>query len=145
MAGKSHWFEGQILNHIFRTTAFSQPTTLYIALFTAAPTDDFVSGTPTGTEVTGGSYARLAISTADANWRYTAGSGATAGKVDNIDVLTFNPNPSAGWGTVTHFAIVDTASGNCNLLYWAALTTPKTINTGDTVSFAQYALAISED
>jgi hypothetical protein len=142
MAGKSHWFEGQLLNHVFRTTAYTQPTTLYIALFTAAPTDDFVSGTPTGTEVSGGSYARLAFSTADANWRYTAGSGATAGKVDNIDVLTWGTNPTAGWGTV---AIVDAASGNCNLLYWAALTTQKTINTGDTVSFAQYALAISED
>ena len=145
MAGKSHWFEGQLLNHIFRTTAFTQPTTLYVALFTAAPTDDFVSGTPTGTEVTGGSYARLSLATLDADWTYTAGSGATAGKVDNTNVLTWGTNPTAGWGNVTHFAIVDAASGTCNLLYYAALSSSKTINSGDTVSFAAHALTISED
>ena len=55
MAGKTHWFETQLLNHVFRTTAFTQPTTLYLALFTAAPNDDHTSGVPTGTEVTIGS------------------------------------------------------------------------------------------
>jgi hypothetical protein len=145
MAAKSHWFEGQLLNHIFRTTAFAQPGNLYLALFTAAPSDDFVSGTPTGTEVTGGSYARALVGTLDADWTYTAGNGATAGKVVNTNAITFSPNPTAGWGVVTHFAIVDAASGNCNLLYWAALTASKTINSGDTVSFAAGALSISED
>ena len=143
MAGKSHWLETQILNHLMRTTALAQFGTVYVALFTAAPTDDFTSGVPTGTEVSGGSYARASVGTLDADWSLTAGSGATAGKVANAAAINF-ATPTAGWGTVTHFAVMDALTGG-NLLFWAPLTTSKTINSGDTVSFAIGALTYSED
>lgn len=94
---------------------------VYVALFTAAPSD---SGG--GTEVSGGSYARVAVAPADANW---SAPDATGGLTDNVAAITF-PAPTANWGQATHFGIFDRATGG-NLLIWGALTTPKTINNGD--------------
>ena len=136
MAGKSNYLEGAFLNHLLRTTALTQPTNVYVGLYTAAPTD--AGG---GTEVTGNGYARAAISRADASWSAPAGTPrATA----NAATVTFSPNPSATWGVVTHFGIFDALTTG-NLLYWAALGTSKTINSGDVVSFAAAAISITED
>ena len=53
MAGsKSDYLENEILDHVLGGADYSRPATVYIALYTAAPTD--AGG---GTEVTGGSYA----------------------------------------------------------------------------------------
>lgn len=89
MAGKTAYLEGQILNLLFRTQAAWKPTGIYVALFTAAPSD--AGG---GTEVTGGSYARVAISQLDANWTAPAGTPRAS---TNVNAVTF-PTPSANWG-----------------------------------------------
>lgn len=94
---------------------------LFIALFTAAPSD---SGG--GTEVTGGAYARVAVAPADANW---TGASATDGLTDNAADITF-PAPTANWGSITHFAIMDRLTGG-NYLFHGALGTAKTVNNGD--------------
>lgn len=94
---------------------------VYVALFTSATADD-----STGTEVSGGSYARVAVAPADANW---SGASATDGLTDNVAAVTF-PSPSANWGVVTHVAIMDRASGG-KMLAHGALTTSKTVNNGD--------------
>lgn len=94
---------------------------VYVALFTAAPSD--AGG---GTEVSGGSYARVAVAPADANW---SAPDATGGLTDNVAAITF-PTPTANWGQVTYFAIFDRATGG-NMLIWGALTQAKTINNGD--------------
>lgn len=121
MSAMSDFLEVEIRKHIFRTGSYTKPTVLAVGLFTAAPSD--AGG---GTEVTGGSYARVQRDPLDANW--TAAS-ATDGLTDNAAALTF-PTPSANWGTVTHFGIFDATSAG-NLLIWGALTNPKTINNGD--------------
>jgi hypothetical protein len=94
---------------------------LYVALFTAAPSD--AGG---GTEVSGGGYARVAVQPLDANW--TAAS-PTDGLTDNAADIVF-PAPTANWGSISHFAIFDRASGG-NMLLHGALTTAKTVNNGD--------------
>lgn len=118
---------------------------LYAALLTAAPAD---SGG--GTEVSGGSYARVAVNSTLANWAgtqsaaSTVASSGTGGQTSNNASITF-PAPSANWGVATHFGIYDSPSGG-NLLYWAALTNAKTINNGDPApSFAAAALTVTED
>lgn len=121
MSAMSDYLEGQIRAHIFRTASFTKPTVLGIALFTAAPSD---SGG--GTEVTGGSYARVDRPPLDANWN---AASSTDGLTDNAADIVF-PAPTANWGLVTHFAIFDAISGG-NLLFWGALTASKTINNGD--------------
>jgi len=141
-AQASDYLENKIVDHLFRTGAFAKPTGLFVALFTAAPSD--LGG---GTEVAGGSYARVNLAPLDTNWKATQGgtSGASAGTgglTSNAVAITF-PAPTANWGTVTHFAIFDAASGG-NLLIWDALTAPRTVLSGDPApAFAVDALTIT--
>lgn len=141
MSAMSDYMENKLVDHIFRATAYTAPATLYIGLLTAAPSD---SGG--GTEVTGGSYARASVTPSVANFKSTNGttsgaSSGTGGLTSNANSITF-ATPSAGWGTVTHFGIYD-ASTTGNLLFWGSLGTSKTINSGDTVSFAADALTVT--
>lgn len=130
MSALSNYLENELIDHLFRARAFTAPTEHYIALFTAAPSD---SGG--GTEVTGGSYARVNVTPGFAEWEGTGGettdvdSAGTGGATQNRNAITF-PAPTADWGQATHFGIFDASSGG-NLLLHGALTTPKTVNNGD--------------
>lgn len=112
-------------------TGKSPSATRYVALYTAAPSD---SGG--GTEVSGGSYARK--STAAADW-----NSAASGSSSNANAITF-ATASGSWGTVTHYAVFDAVTAG-NMLFWNALTTSKTVGSGDTASFAAGALVHTED
>ena len=121
MSAMSDYLEGQIIDHLFRTSTFGKPAAIYLALFTAAPSD---SGG--GTEASGGSYARTQVTQADANWNApTAGDGLT----DNVSDITF-PTPTANWGTIVAFGIFDASTAG-NLLIHGSLGTSKTVNNGD--------------
>jgi hypothetical protein len=129
MSAMSDYLENKSVDHLFRTSSFTKPTVLAVALYTAAPGE-----TGGGTEVTGGAYARVENNPLDANWNATQGgttgdSSGTGGLTDNAGIITF-PTPTANWGVVTHFAILDAATAG-NFLLYGALTDPKTINDGD--------------
>lgn len=131
MTSMSNYFENKLIDHVFRGVAYTAPAALYVALFTAAPSD---SGG--GTEVTGGAYARVNLAPSTTNWAATNGattttnpSSGTTGTTSNNSVVTF-PTPTANWGTVTHAAIFDASTAG-NMLTWAALSASKTINNGD--------------
>ena len=109
----SDYLETKVLDHVFAGTAYTAPATLYIALFTAAPSD---SGG--GTEVSGGGYARQTIA-------FTTSGDTTS----NNAAIEF-PTATANYGTVTHVGVYDASSAG-NLMAWAALTSSKTIETGD--------------
>src|SRR5678816_4292078 len=111
MANMSDYLEVQLRAHLFRTASFTKPTVLGVALFTAAPSD---SGG--GTEVTGGSYARVNVPPLDANW---SAPDSTGGLTDNVAAITF-ATASASWGVITHFAIFDASTAG-NMLIWGAL------------------------
>jgi len=121
MSAASDYLEVEIRKHIYRTGSFTKPTVLAHALYTAAPGE--AGG---GTEVAGGSYARVDRPPLDANW--TAAS-ATDGLTDNAADITF-PAPTADWGQITHFAQLDALTAG-NFLIYGALTTPKTVNASD--------------
>jgi hypothetical protein len=131
VAGFSDLLEQKLLDHIFTDPAYTPPATLYVGLYTAAPTD--AGG---GTEVTGGSYARVATAAAD----WSAASGTAPAQKTNTATLTF-PTATASWGVVTHFGIFDASTAG-NLLIWDALSASKTIDIGDTPSFAASALVM---
>ena len=109
----SDYLETKVLDHVFGGTSYTAPTTLYVALFTAAPSD---SGG--GTEVSGGAYARQTIA-------FTTSGDTTS----NNAAIEF-PTATANYGTVTHVGVYDASSAG-NLMAWAALTSSKTIETGD--------------
>ena len=116
MAEMSNYLENALLNGTLNGTTYTAPTTVYVSLWTSNPNDD-----GSGTEVSGGSYVRTAVSFATA-------SGTTGLVATDADV-TF-PTATAGWGTVGWIGINDDAAGG-NLLYHSALDTAKTIDSGD--------------
>lgn len=109
----SNTFETTVLTWVFTTGSATRPTAWHIALYTSAPSD-----TGGGTEVSGGGYGRQAVT-------FTI-SGNTASNNAAIEWDT----ATSGYGTVTHVGVFDAASGG-NLIAYAALTTSKTIDTGD--------------
>lgn len=129
MAGASDYLENELLDHILSVGSYTAPT-IYVGLYTAAPSD--AGG---GTEVSGGSYARV-----DASSAFGAASGGSSA---NTGAITF-PEATGSWGTVTHYGIFD-ASTSGNLLIWGALDASKAVASGDTVSFAIGDLTITLD
>jgi hypothetical protein len=155
MAAMTDYLENKLIDWFFRAQAIgitgataaagTGPTSLYFGLLTAAPSD-----TGGGTEVSGGSYARVTVASSLANYAGTQSSGSTAassgsgGLTSNNGTITF-PAPSANWGSVTHFGVFDASSGG-NLLIHGALTVAKTINNGDAApSFAAAAFTFQLD
>ena len=143
MAAMSDWLENGLVDLILRAQALTLPANLHFALFTAAPSD---SGG--GTEVTGGSYARVSVARSLANFAGTQSAGSTTastgtgGVTSNNNVITF-PSPTANWGTVTHWGVFDASTGG-NLVFHGALTTSRVINNGDgPVSFAAAAFQLT--
>jgi len=121
-----------VLDHIFGKGAYTPPSHIFVALSTADP------GESGGTiaEPSGGSYARK--STDPADW-----DAAVSGALDNANAITFS-EATASWGNITHFALYDHATAG-NMLAHGALTAAKTIDNGDTASFAAGDLDVSLD
>jgi hypothetical protein len=115
MAEFSDFMENKIIDHMLRNQAYTPPSTVYLALFISAPSD--AGG---GTEVSGGSYARQAVTL----------SAASGGASENSADITF-PQATADWGTITHVALMDALTGG-NMLMHTALDASKTVNNGDT-------------
>lgn len=136
--------ENKIVDALLRGQALGAPATFYIRLNTTSCSDSV-----SGTEVSGGSYARVAVTSSLANWAGTQSAGSTVassgtgGTTSNNAVITF-PTPSAGWGTVTSVEWMDAVSGG-NSWICVALTLNKTINSGDTVTFPAAALSFQAD
>jgi hypothetical protein len=128
MSAASDYLENKLLDHVLTATSYTAPGTRYLGLYTAST--GLESNSPSA-EVSGGSYARQAVTFAAAS----SGTSATNATV------TF-PAASANWGTITHVAVLD-ASTSGNVLFWGAVTTSKTIETGDTFQVSSGNLTIS--
>ena len=135
MAAKSNYLENAILNHVLRATSYTSPgTNVWIALYTSAAVGDSDSGT----EVSGGSYARERVQ-GTGMWDAPAlGAGATA----NTAEIAFT-QATGSWGTVQSTAIFDDSVSGI-LLYHGVLTSPKTVNSGDTFKFNAGDLDVTE-
>lgn len=114
----SNYLATALLNQVFRNTAYTRPSTVYVALFLTDPT-----AADTGQEVTGGAYARQAVTFGAP----TAVSGKLT--IENSAEVSF-PVATADWGLVTHIDIRDAATGG-HSLYSGELNNPRTILTGD--------------
>jgi len=114
MAEFSNYLENAVINAVLRNTSYTSPTTVYVGLYTTDPTD-----ADSGTEVSGGSYARTSV----------AFDAPSNGVTQNTADLTF-PTATASWGTVTHIGLHDASTGG-NLLFHTALDTSKAIDSGD--------------
>lgn len=140
MAGsKSDYLEKAILDHLLGGTTLAKPATVYVALSTAVYSDAATGASMA--EVTGGAYARVAVTNNATNWPNA--TGTSPAQKQNGTAITF-PTATASWNTVNSFYVVDAASGG-NVLYGGDLTTPKAIASGDTATFAAASITITED
>lgn len=114
MAELSNYLENKLLDHVLRNVSYTSPTTVYVGLYTSDPGDD-----NSGTEVSGGSYARQVLNV----------TTATGGIVTSSADVTF-PQATGSWGTVSHIGILDALSSG-NLLMHTPLTTSRAIESGD--------------
>jgi len=140
MGSKSNYLENKVLNHVLGTQAMTMPFPgnpdpgVYIGLYNVAPTD--AGG---GTEVSGGNYSRVLTP-----FKLAVGDGTTS----NDGIVTF-PTANADWNdgggnnTILAFGVFD-AFTTGNLLYWGTVSPAKTVLNGDTASFADGALVITE-
>jgi hypothetical protein len=106
----SNYLENALLDHVLGSKSYTKPSSLYVALYTANPTDN-----DTATEVSGSGYARQKV---------TFGT-ASNGSISNSADITF-PVATGSWGIVSHIGIRDASTGG-NLLFSGALSSSQTI------------------
>jgi len=126
MAEMSNYLENALINGTLRATTYTAPTTVYVGLYTTDPTD-----ANTGTEVSGGSYARTSVT-----------FGAPSNGVSLNSAAVEFPQASASWGTVGWIGILD-ASTSGNLLYHTPLDVSKAIYSGDIFKIAIGSLSVT--
>jgi len=120
MSGFSDYLEDKVLDHVFGGNAFTAPSTLYVALYTVAPSD-----TGGGTEVSGGAYARQ-------TGAFTV-SGTNPTTASNTAAIEY-PTATADYGTVVAVGVLDASSGG-NLLAYSTLDSSKVVSSGDVFRF----------
>ena len=126
MAEMSNFLENALINATLRNTSYTSPAAVYVGLYTSDPTD-----ANTGTEVSGGSYTRTAVT-----------MGAPSNGVSTNSAAIEFPQASGSWGTVGWIGILDATSSG-NLLYHTALDTSKTISSGDIFKIAIGGLSVT--
>ncbi len=122
----SDYLSPVILNHFFRNTATTPAAALYVALFTDDPARD-----ASGTEVTGGSYARESM----------AFGAPASDAIVNSAIVTFT-TATADWGTISHVALFDAVSSG-NLYTFTVLPAAQTLVSGQRFQFDASTLTVS--
>lgn len=117
MSDLSDFLENELLDHVFRNAAYTPPAAVYLGLYTAAPTD--AGG---GTQVTGGAYARQAIT-------FGAASGGT---ISNTSAASFTAS-GGSFGAVVAVGVFDALTSG-NMLMWKAISSV-TVASGETLNF----------
>lgn len=136
MSASSDYLEDKLLDHVLRNTAYTSPTTVYVALFTSDDStgltaENLEAGTITN-ECTGGAYTRQTAT-------FDAISG---GSTSNSSNLTWTTASDGNWGTITHVAVMDASSAG-NVLFYGALDTAREILQDDTFQITAGSLTIT--
>lgn len=128
--------EEDVLQQVFIGTAlpWNANTDLWIALYTASPAE---AGSAVTNEATYGGYARAVLTRAT---DFTVSGNS----VSNANLEQFAACTS-GTNTITHAAIVDSASGAGNVIVYAALSSSISVSTGVQPQFAAGALSFTLD
>ena len=129
MAAASDYLENKLLDHSLGKAAYTMPTTVYVGLHTGSPLDDASGANEVSTS--GSAYVRKA-----AGWASASGGSSSTNVTITFDAATSN------WGSISHIGIYDASSAG-NLLFHGAVTTAKTIETGDTFQISSGNLTIS--
>ena len=126
MAEMSNYLENAVINAVLRNTSYTSPAAVYVGLYTSDPGEG-----NTGTEVSGGSYARTAV---------TFGAPSN-GVTTNSASVTF-PTATASWGTVSYIGLRNASTAG-NLLFHTALDEAKTVGAGDIFTISTGNLSVT--
>ena len=139
ISGFSNYLETEVLNHVFRNTAYTASAVVYLGLSTGAGPSEEESPT-TELPNANGYTARLAI-TFDPPTEVTPSAMQIVGH--NSTTLDFTSSGS-GWGSITGFIICESATvGTLDVIAGGLLDTARTVNVGDTLQFAIDAVAVT--
>lgn len=146
----SNHLENEILDHVLGEGSRNYtPTDLFVGLFSnsgggAATALESGTNSTSGTgnfgfyEINNGSYARQAVNF----------NAASSGSATNNGAVTF-PQATADYdsagsqgNTVTHIGIMDASTGG-NVIFFGALSTSKTVTSGDVFQINDAAITIS--
>ena len=130
MAAFSNYLEDQITGWIAGTAFATAPTATFVQLYNGDPTDAGSGGTAL--------YSRVSVASGAGSW--TRGTGGN-GTITNASAVTITSSATAT-ASATHVAVWD-ASASGNLLFYGALTTAKTVASGDEVKFNASALTLT--
>ena len=122
----SNYLANAIVNATLRNTSYTSPSTVYVALYSTAPTAN-----TSGTELTGNSYSRQSVTF----------SAPSAGSASSNVAVNFGPATGNNWLTVKGMAIVD-ASSTGNILYFQT-TTSQNVLTGKTLTYGSGNITIT--
>lgn len=126
MANLTNGYENELLDGLCSVTQLTTPATVYLALFTADPTE---TGDVTS-ELSGGGYARTSIAS-----KFSAASG-TDGTSSNTAEIAF-PTATADWDEVTHVGWMKSdVETTADMMVYAPLDTPITITNGQVFKFS---------
>lgn len=144
-ADLTNFGENKVIDALFRGQTLGAPATQYWALGTDTCTD-----AGPGTEVSGGSYARVAVTASLTNWAGTQSAGSTVastgtgGTTSNNNAIAF-PQSTAAWGNLQSVWLMDAASSGNR---WICINLTSAFNVtgaGITVSFPAGALTFQID
>jgi len=130
MSAFSNYLEDQITGWIAGTTFAAAPTATFVQLYSQDPGE--------GGSATGALYSRVSVASGAGSW--TRGIGGN-GTITNASAVTIIPSATAT-ASATHVAVFTSATGG-DLLFYGALTTAKTIASGDEVKFNASALTLT--
>lgn len=125
---KTDYLENLVLKWAFTTNSVTRPTAWYMALFTAA-----CGETGGGTEVSGSGYARQAFT-----------PGLSGSVISNSGGQVQFTASGGNWGSITYVGVFDASTAG-NLMLCGPLTTPRTINDGDVLTFSTGTFGFTED
>lgn len=140
-SGKSVYLAKKVADEVLGGTDFTPPATVYLALFSVAPTNG--SGTVAGTEATGAGYARKSLTNDATIWTAASGTTTPVTKVNAgiISMATASGDWSSG-ATMKAWGIFDASTAG-NLLFYGPITTPTAVASGDTPTFAAGAISLT--
>ncbi len=126
----SDYLESGLINHLFRTSSFTKPTTLAIALCSGTISESMTGATIPELPFSN-AYTRQTLNPLDANWA-TPTQVNGSGNTSNSSAITWSAASPAAWPTISGIAILDSSAyGSGNMLLYGALATPKTPGIGD--------------
>jgi hypothetical protein len=134
MAQATNYLEEKFLTGLLGGTNVTFSSKPYIALTTSAPNDGVL-----GNEVSGTNYSRVQVGGTNQGDFTVSANGAAS----NSGEFIF-PDAGSAWGTVTHIALFDAATGGNQLLY-ATLNSSATINSGDIFKIPASGFTITMD